>query len=159
MVEIYGGLLSQSVPHVRVRGRSMLGFVVIFKRSVVLLFIWRRLDKNRGEKMPIKVEEAKKYAGYEDDEVKIAKFLTKNSGQAFLEDEIMRGIGKTQLSFTPDEKGSYWTGQNVGFFALNVASIVFFRNTLENMVRKRKINVSEVAGKKYYFIEEGTLLS
>ena len=103
--------------------------------------------------MPIKVEDAKKYKGYKRDEVKIASFLTKNKGNAFTEEEIEKGIGKIPTVYAPDEKGSYWTWQNVGAFALGVIDGVFFRSTLEEMVKKEKIRVSEVAEKKYYFIE------
>jgi len=103
--------------------------------------------------MPIKVEDAKRYKGYEEDEVKIATFLTENKGNAFTEEEIEKGIGKTDFTYTPDKRGSYWTWQNVGLFTLNVINGVFFRTTLEEMVEKGKISVSEVAGKKYYFIE------
>lgn len=103
--------------------------------------------------MPIKVEEAKKYKGYKEDEVKIARFLEKNKGNAFTPEEIRKGIGRTDIVYTADEKGDYWTWQNAGFFALNVADRVLFNMTLEEMVKERKISVSEVAGKKYYFVE------
>lgn len=103
--------------------------------------------------MPIKVEDAKKYKGYKEDEVKIADFLTKNKSDAFTEEEIGKGIGKTSIVYAPDEKGSYWTWQNVGLFTLNVVNGIFFRSILEEMVKKGKIRVSEVAGKRYYFIE------
>lgn len=102
--------------------------------------------------MPIKVEDAKKYKGYEEEEVKITHFLERNKGNAFTEEEIIKGIGKTDIPYTPDEKRSYWTWQNVGAFTLNVMYRVFFRQTLNKMVQKGKINVSEVAGKEYYFI-------
>jgi len=104
--------------------------------------------------MPIKVEDAKKYEGYEEDEVKIASFLTRNTGNAYSQDEIMKGIGKTPMVYAKDEKGSSWTWENAGKFALDVANSIFFRNTLDEMVKKRKINVREVAGKKYYFLRE-----
>ena len=107
--------------------------------------------------MPIKVEDAKKYEGYEEDEVKIAGFLTKNTGNAFSLDEIMKGIGETPIVYTKDEKGSYWTWENAGKFARDVANSILFSNTLDEMVKKRKINVREVAGKKYYFIEQTKL--
>lgn len=103
--------------------------------------------------MPIKVEEAKKYKGYAEDEVKIAHFLDKNEGDAFTEEEIRKGIGKTDIAFVPDEKGSYWTLPNVGSFTLNVLDNIFFRQTLNEMAKKGKISVSEVSGKKYYFTE------
>jgi hypothetical protein len=105
------------------------------------------------ESIPIKVEDAKKYKGYKEDEVKIASFLTNNKGNAFTEEEIEKGIGKTPIVYTPDEKGSYWTWQNVGLFTVGVIDGIFFRTTLEEMVKKGKIRVSEVAGKKYYFID------
>jgi hypothetical protein len=107
--------------------------------------------------MPIKIQDAKKYEGYEEDEVKIANFLTKNEGNAFTEEEIEEGIGKKPLVSTPDEKGSNWTWQNVAKFTLNVISGVSFEHTLEEMVKKKRIHVREVDGKKYYFIEETKL--
>ena len=85
--------------------------------------------------------------------MKIASFLTRKTGNAFLQDEIMEGIGETSMVYTKDEKGSYWTWENAGKFALDVANRILFRNTLDEMVKKRKINVREVAGKKYYFID------
>ncbi len=103
--------------------------------------------------LPIKVEDAKKYKGYKEDEVKIANFFSKNKGNAFTEEEIWKGVGKTDIIYTPNEKDSYWTWQNVGAFTLNVINGVFFRTTLNKMVQQGKISVSEVAGKKYYFVE------
>lgn len=103
--------------------------------------------------MSIKVEEAKKYKGYKKDEVKIARFLEKNKGNAFNLEKIRKGIGRIDIAYTPDEKDSYWTWQNVGSLTLNVLDRVFLRTTLDEMVQKGKISVSEVAGEKYYFIE------
>ncbi len=103
--------------------------------------------------MPLKVEDAKKYDAYVEDEVKIVSFLAKNKGNAFAEEEIMRGIGKAPPAYTQDEKGSYWTWQNVGEFAVGVTEGVLFRQTLGEMVKKGKIRASEVARKIYYFIE------
>jgi hypothetical protein len=103
--------------------------------------------------MPIKVEDAKKYKGYEVDEVRIANFLTQNKGNAFSEEEIEKGIGIKLPIYTPDGTGSNWTWENVGKFTSYVISAVSFSRMLEEMVKKRRINVSEVAGKKYYFIE------
>lgn len=103
--------------------------------------------------MPIRVEDAKKYEGYEEDELKIAKFLTTNIDKAFTEEEIAKGIGKQDLAYTPDEKGSNWTWQNVANFTVNVLDGIFFRDTLNQMVKQNKISVREVAGKKYYFTE------
>jgi len=107
--------------------------------------------------MPMKVEDVKKYEGYEEDEVKIASFLTKDKGNAFSQDEIMKGIGETPMVYAKDEKGSYWTWENAGKFALDVANRILFGKTLDEMVKKRKINVREVAGNKYYFMEESKL--
>jgi len=104
--------------------------------------------------MPIKIEDAKKYEGYEEDEVKIAGFLTRDTGNAFSLDEIMKGIGETPIVYVKDEKDSYWTWENAGKFALDVANRILFKNTLDEMLKKRKISVREVAGKKYYFAEE-----
>jgi len=104
--------------------------------------------------MPIKVEDAKKYEGYEQDEVKIHKFLTTNIDKAYAEEEIAKGIGKEDLAYTPDEKGSNWTWQNVANFTVNVLNGISFRDTLDQMVNQNKISVREVAGKKYYFAEE-----
>lgn len=102
--------------------------------------------------MPIKVEEAKKYKGYEKDEVKISKFLEKNRGDAFKEDEIRKGIGRTDIPYLPDEKGSYVTLKNFGSLSLNILRSVFFTDTLDEMVKKGRISVSEVSGEKYYFL-------
>ena len=102
--------------------------------------------------MPIKVEDAKNYKEYQEGEVKIANFLAKNAGNAFLADEIWKGIGGT--IFTPNKKGSYMTWPN---FSILVNAIAF-QNTLNEMVKKGKIKVGEVAGKNYYFIEEVTVL-
>jgi hypothetical protein len=102
--------------------------------------------------MPMKVEDAKKYEGYQEDEVKIARFLNEHKGNAYTLEEIMKGIGGTPIPFTPNEKGSYWTWENAGKFALEVANFVFFRNTLNEMVKKGRIKISEVAGKKYYYV-------
>lgn len=97
--------------------------------------------------MPIKSEDAKKYKGYEGDEIKIAFFLEKNKGTAFTSEEVIKGLGN--MGFAPDEKGSYWTWQNLGTL-LNAVSL---RTTLDNMVRKGKVKVSEVAGITYYYID------
>jgi hypothetical protein len=102
--------------------------------------------------MSIKVEEAKKYEGYEQDEFKIAQFLENHKGYAYTFGEIRKEIG-LKTAYNPDEHGSYWTGQNVGMFALDVADAVLLSMTLERMVRDGKINAREIAGKRYYFIE------
>jgi hypothetical protein len=103
--------------------------------------------------MPIRIEEAKKYKGYTEDEVKVARFLERNRGSAFTEEEIRRGIGKIDIAYAPDERGSYFTLPNIGSFTINVLDRVFLRNTLEEMVKKNKIGVSEVSGERYYFTE------
>lgn len=77
------------------------------------------------ENMPIKVEDAKKYEGYEEDEVKIARFLNEHEKNAYTQDEIMIGIGMASTVYTKDEKGSYWTWENAGKFALQVANRFF----------------------------------
>jgi len=107
--------------------------------------------------MPIKVGDAKKYEGYEEIGVKIARFLTEHMGNAYTIDEIMKGIGETSMTYAKDEKGSYWTWENAGKFALDVANIVFFKNTLEQMAKTGKIKASEVGGVNYYFMEEELL--
>lgn len=104
--------------------------------------------------MPKKVEDVKKYAGYEEDEVKIASFLSRNTGNAYSQDEIMKGIGKPSIVYTKDEKGSTLTWGNAGRFALEIAQMVLFGNKLDEMVKTGKISVREVAGEKYYFTEE-----
>jgi hypothetical protein len=102
--------------------------------------------------MPIKVEDAKKYKGYEEDEIKILKFLEAHKGYAYTSEEIRKGLGFKAI-YIPDEKGSYLTLRNIGMFALDVAHAVLFEMNLDQMVRKGKIKVSEVAGEKYYFVE------
>lgn len=102
--------------------------------------------------MPIRVEDAKKYRGYEEDEIKIVKFLESHKGYAYASEEIRKGIGFSAV-YVPDEQGSYWPPQNIGMFILDVSHAVLFDMTLERMVKEGKISVSEVAGKKYYFIE------
>jgi|GEM_PF-2776435 len=103
--------------------------------------------------MPIKVEDARKYKGYEETELKIVKFLEKDKGNAFTSKEIREGIGRKDIGYSPNEKDSYWTWQNVGLFALNVTNDVLFDMKLDRMVQERKISVSEVTGKEYYFLE------
>jgi len=103
--------------------------------------------------MPIKVEDARKYKGYEKTEFKIVKFLDKNKGNAFTLKEIEEGIGRKDIGYAPNEKGSHWTWQNVGSFALNVTTAVMFYMTLDRMVREEKISVSEIGGEEYYFLE------
>jgi hypothetical protein len=107
--------------------------------------------------MPIKVEDAKKYEGYEEDEVKIARFLNEHAENAYTQDEITKGIGMTPTVYTKDEKGSYWTWENAGKFALHVANRILFKDTLEKMVKTGKIKASESGGKRYYFIEGNVL--
>lgn len=102
----------------------------------------------------MKVEDVKKHEGIEEDELKILKFLTTKIDEAFTEEEIAENIGKETLVYTPDEKGSNWTWQNVANVTLNVLNAIFFRDTLNQMVKQRKISVREVAGKKFYFAEE-----
>lgn len=102
--------------------------------------------------MPIKVEDAKKYKGYEETELKIIKFLEKHKGYAYTSEEIRERIGFKAV-YTPDERGSYWTWQNIGIFALDVTHAVLFTMILERMAKEGKISSSEVAGKKYYFLE------
>jgi hypothetical protein len=101
----------------------------------------------------MEIEDAKKYEGYGEDEVKIARFLEEKS-KAYTEDEIREGIGKTPMVYNKDQKGSYWTWENAGKFALEVSRNVLFGITLDEMVKKGKIKVSEVAGTKYYFVEK-----
>lgn len=103
--------------------------------------------------MSIKTEDAKKYKGYQEDEVKIANFLNTNKGNAFTEEKIEVGIGQKPLNYIPDEKGSNWNWQNVGNFTINLLNGLSLRNTLNEMVRKGRIKVSEVAGIKYYYID------
>jgi hypothetical protein len=108
--------------------------------------------------MPIKVEDAKKYKGYEEDEIKIARFLNEHPENAYTQDEIMKGIGMIPIVYAKNENGSYWTWENAGKLALDVARSVSFEKTLDEMVKKGRIKVSEVAGKKYYFIGGDVLL-
>jgi len=102
--------------------------------------------------MPIKTEEAKKYKGYKEEEIKIVKFLETHREYAYTAEEIRQGIGFGAV-YIPDEKGSYWTPQNIGMFVLDIVHAVLFEMRLERMAKEGKISVSEVAGKKYYFIE------
>ncbi|MEM3489337.1 MAG: hypothetical protein QXJ62_03645 [Nitrososphaeria archaeon] len=102
--------------------------------------------------MPIKVEDAKKYKRWEENEIKIAKFLEAHKGYAYTSEEIREGIG-FRVVYTPDEHGSYLTPQNIGVFILDVSHAVLFEMILEQMVKKGRISCTEVAGKKYYFIE------
>jgi len=76
--------------------------------------------------MPIKVEDAKKYKGYEEDELKIVKFLESHKGYAYTSDELRKEIGFRGV-YIPDERGSYWTWQNVGMFALDVTNAVLWK--------------------------------
>lgn len=101
----------------------------------------------------MKTEELKKYKGYKEDEVKIARFLDKNKGNGFTVEEIRKGIGEIDIAYTPDEKGSLLTLQNVSSFTVNVLDRVLFTRTLREMAQKGKISVSEVSGEKYYFID------
>jgi hypothetical protein len=105
-----------------------------------------------GEDMPIRVEDAKKYKGWEEDEIKIVKFLESHKGYAYTSEEIRKGLG-FNIAYTPDERGSYLTPQNIAMFTLDVADRVLFEMALDRMVKERKINTAEVGGKKYYFIE------
>jgi hypothetical protein len=102
--------------------------------------------------MPIRIEEARKYKGWEEDEVKIYKFLEAHKGYAYTSEEIRKELGFS-VTYIPDEKGSYLNLQNIGKFVLDVAHAVLFEQKLEQMVKKGKIAASEIAGKKYYFIE------
>jgi hypothetical protein len=103
-------------------------------------------------KMPIKVEEAKKYKGYEKDEIKMVKFLETHKGYAYTSEEIRKGLG-FEATYIPDEKGSYLTPQNIGMFVLDLSHAVLFEMTLDRMAEEGKIRVREVAGKKYYSLE------
>jgi len=99
----------------------------------------------------MKVEDAEKYQGYEEIEVKIARFLDEHKGTSYTEDEIKKGIGEIPMVYTKDEKGSYWTWENAGKFAVDVANSLFFRDTLNEMVKKKRIKASEVGKEKYYY--------
>lgn len=103
--------------------------------------------------MPVKVEELKKYEGYAEDEVEIARFLEKNKGDGFNLEEIREGIGRIDLPITPNEKGSVLTLRNAGSFSLNVADRILLIWTLNEMLEKGKISVSKYLGEKFYFIE------
>jgi len=98
--------------------------------------------------MPIKAEDAKKYKGYQENEIRIAQFLEKNKGSAFTSEEVIKGVGKT-VGFAPDEKGSYITWQNLN----TLLDAVSVSTTLNDMVRKGKIKASVVAGITYYYID------
>lgn len=118
------------------------------EKLILSLEFYSRQGSER--EIPIKIDEAKKYKGYEEDEIKIIKFLEAHKGYAYTSEEIRKGIG-FEVTYVPDEKGS--TLQNIGMLVLDIAHVVLFNMELERMVKERKINVSEVAGKKYYFIE------
>ncbi len=103
-------------------------------------------------KIPMPIDEVKKYTNYEAEEIKIAKFLEAHKTQAFTSNEIYEGLKKS-IPHRPNEKGSYWTWDNVGVFALNVLNQYTFSSTLRQMVKSGKIQVKQVKGQEYYFIE------
>lgn len=99
-----------------------------------------------------KVEELKKFKGYEEDEIAIAKWLQARKGQAYTYIEINKAI-KGDIPINPDEKGSYWNWENVGVFTLNVLALSLFRDTLKKMVEAGKIKMIPEHGEEYYYYE------
>ena len=105
--------------------------------------------------MPIPVDDAKKFSGSSDIEIRIVKFLESHTTEAQSSDDIGTGIGYVTLQFQPDElrlrlRGNYWNRQNVGkALGLFLDGIDLDRG-LERLVRKGTIKASIIDGTKYY---------
>jgi len=98
--------------------------------------------------MPIKVEDAKRFSGYDQLEVMIIKFLESHREYAYTSDEIREALG---LKIKPPS--NELTLQNIGLIILDAVSAVAFEYILSNMVREGKVKVSMVGGKNYYYVE------
>jgi hypothetical protein len=99
--------------------------------------------------MPIKVEDAKRFRGYEELEIRITKFLESHREYAYTSDEIREALG---LKIKPPS--NELTLQNIGLAVLDAFFAAYFEVfVLDRMVKEGKIKVSEVGGKKYYYVE------
>lgn len=90
--------------------------------------------------MPKKVNELKKYEGYETDEIKISKWLEENKGKAYEFKELWEET-KGSLLLTPDEKGTNSTWKDFGILSINLLNMYSFRTTLNKMVDDGKIKM------------------
>jgi hypothetical protein len=86
--------------------------------------------------MPIKVEDAKRFSGYDQLEVMIIKFLESHKDNAYSAEEIRQNLGLKHDNPILD-------------FVLAFA----FSFILHNMVREGKVKVSTVGGIDYYYVE------
>jgi len=86
--------------------------------------------------MPIKVEDAKRFGGYEQLEVMIIKFLESHKDNACTAEEIRENLGLKHDNPKLD-------------FALAFAFSFF----LHIMAREGKVKVSTVGGINYYYVE------
>jgi hypothetical protein len=98
--------------------------------------------------MPIKIEDAKRFGGYEQLEVMIIKFLESHKDNAYTSEEIRENLG---LKIKPPS--NELTLQNIALIALDAASAVAFEYFLNNMAREGKVKVSTVGGINYYYVE------
>jgi hypothetical protein len=86
--------------------------------------------------MPIKVEDAKRFSGYDQLEVMIIKFLESHKDNAYAAEEIRQNLGLKHDNPILD-------------FVLAFA----FSFILHNMAREGKVKVSTVGGIDYYYVE------
>ena len=86
--------------------------------------------------MPIKVEDAKRFSGYDQLEVMIIKFLESHKDNAYAAEEIRQNLGLKHDNPILD-------------FVLAFA----FSFILHNMAREGKVKVSTVGGINYYYVE------
>jgi len=86
--------------------------------------------------MPIKVEDAKRFSGYDQLEVMIIKFLESHKDNAYAAEEIRQNLGLKH---------------NDPIFDAVLAFV--FSLILHNMAREGKVKVSTVGGIDYYYVE------
>ena len=102
--------------------------------------------------MPMRVDDLKKYENYEEEEIRIAKFLEQHRGFAYTYEELHGELHK-RLDYEPDEKGSYLTLKNIGKLSLNIVGLYAFSQILRNMAKEGKIKMKMAKGEEYFYIE------
>ena len=103
-------------------------------------------------KMPIPVDDAKKFSGYPDIEIRIVKFLESDRAHAHSRDEIGTGIGFDRQQIKADESGNYWTWENFGAVMGVLGESIELERGLEQLVRKGTIKLSIMNEKKHYYL-------
>ena len=98
--------------------------------------------------MPIKIEDVKKFEGYESEEIQIVKYLETFLGEAFTAEELFKILGKEkQIDSGANERTQLLTG------LVNITQLAIFRNNLNIMVEEEKLKTGIYENEQYFWIE------